>query len=182
MKDNVAARRYAQGFLDSCRANIGAKEAFEELERLKLIIGESPELEEFFKNPEIEFSDKEAFIERVFKKGFSSEALNFLEFIIKKGRINQIAQIAGYAKVIYQREIGVEKALLKTAFLTDEKKLGQVKEKLEQRLQKKMELEVSIAPNLIGGIQAIVGNVVIDASVKKKILDLKENLLKIKVG
>lgn len=182
MKDNTASRRYAQGFLDSCRANIGTRQAFEELERLKRIIGESPELEEFFENPEIDFLDKESFIERVFKKDFSLNSLNFLEFIIKKGRINQIAQIADYTKVIYQREIGIEKALLKTAFLPEEKKLGQIKEKLEQKLQKKLELEASIAGDLIGGIQAIVGNVVIDASVKKKILDLKENLLKIKVG
>lgn len=182
MRDNVAARRYAQGFLESCRSNIGIRQAFEELEGLRRIIGESPGLEEFFENPEIDFLDKENFIERVFKKGFSSNSLNFLEFVIKKGRISQIKQIADYAKVIYQRETGIEKVSLKTSFLLDEKRLGQVKEKLEGKLQKKLELDTGIAPDLIGGIQAIVGNVVIDASVKRKLSDLRENLLNIKMG
>lgn len=182
MKDKAASRRYAQGFLDSCREDIGIKQAFDELIKLKQIIGENPELEKFLKNPEINFLDKETFIKRVFQNDFSLESLNFLEFIIKKGRIAQIAQIADCIKVIYQREIGVEKVLLNTAFALDEKILVGLKVKLEQGLQKKLELEVGIIPDLIGGIQVVVGNVVIDASVKKNISDLRENLLKIKVG
>lgn len=182
MRDRIAARRYAEGFLNFSRRNIGIKSAFDQLSELTRIIKAVPALEEFLESPEICFSDKAGFIERVFKTGFSQQTRNFLEFVIKKGRISQLDDIAAYAKVIYQRERGIEKAILNTALGRDEKLLYEVKRKLEKNLDKKLESETRVNSDLIGGVQAIVGNVVIDGTVKKKLSDLRENLLNIKVS
>lgn len=181
MKDKVATRRYAEGFLSYAKDTIGSEKGFEELTKAKQILSDFPQLKKFFENLEITYAEKSEAIDKVFKEGFSDEIREFLKLITKKGRIENVLDIADYAKVIYYREKGIEKAILKTALPINKELTRRIKAKLEEKLNKKLELEVKVEPNLIGGVEATVGNIVIDGSVKRALAQLKENLMAIKV-
>lgn len=182
MRDKVAAVRYAQGYLSFAKENIGIKRAFEELSQLSRIIEGSPGLREFFTNPEITLQERTGLINKVFKEDFSQEALNFLDLLIKRGRISQVSDIRHYAKVIYQRERGIEDVDLMLAAEKDKDLKGAIKEKLEKKLHKKIEAKTKTDAALIGGAQVVCGNIIIDGSIKRKLSDLKEKLMSVKVN
>lgn len=181
MKDKAAARRYAEGFLSYAKGTIGLEKGFEELTKAKQILSASPELKKFLENLEITYAEKSEVIDKVFKEGFSDEIREFLKLIIKKGRIENAFDIADFTKIIYYREKGIEKAVLKTTLPLNKELTQRIKSKLEERLNKKLELEVKLDPDLIGGVAACVGNIVIDGSVKRVLAELRENLMSIKV-
>lgn len=181
MKDKVAARRYAEGFLSYAKSTIGLERGFEELTKADKILSDFPQLKKFFENLEITYAERSEAIDKIFKEGFSDEIRQFLKLITKKGRIDCLLDIADYAKVVYYREKGIENAVLKTALPIGKELTQRIKSRLEERLNKKLELEVEIEPNLIGGVAACVGNVVIDGSVKRRLAELKEDLMAIKV-
>ena len=55
--------------------------------------------------------------------------------------------------------------------------LERVRRSLEQRTKKKVMLEAEVDPNLIGGVVARVGDLVLDGSVRTQLATLREKLL-----
>ena len=120
-------------------------------------------------------------MDSVFGRDLSEQTIEFLKLLIHKRRVEEIYDIADRAKVLFWREHGIEKALITTTIKLNKETVETIKDKLEKKCGKKLELEVRIDPGLIGGIRAQIGNLVIDGSVKRKLAQLKEHLMEIKV-
>jgi F-type H+-transporting ATPase subunit delta len=181
MSDRRVAKRYAEGFLAFAKDTIGAKNGLEELIRLGEILEKSPDLLKFLKNPEISYSQKAEFIEKTFKGLFSEETREFIKLVVEKHRSEEAADIAQEARELYYTEMGIERAVIRSARPLSPELLNIIKDRLEEKSGKKLEVETDVDPDLIGGIQAIVGHVVIDGSIKRKISELREHLMEIKV-
>ena len=181
MKDRAVARRYAEGFLAFARETIGTKKGLEEIIYFGELLSKNPELLKFLKNPEISYAEKSGFVDKAFKDLLSEETRELIRLIIGKHRSEEAADIADEAKVLYRREMGIEQLVIKSSKPLPHDIVQAIKKKLETKLNKKLELEVGIEPALLGGIQATVGNIVIDGSIKRKLSELKEYLMETKV-
>jgi F-type H+-transporting ATPase subunit delta len=101
--------------------------------------------------------------------------MRFLELLLEKRRINKIADIAEYLQLNYAHK-GQARALLKTSFPLDLEVIQQIKDKLEEKFRKKFRLYIDLDAELLGGVQVVIGNKVIDGSVRKRLEDLREKL------
>ena len=181
MSDRAVARRYAEGFLAFAKETIGAKKGLEEIISFGEILDKNPELLKFIENPEIPCKEKSGFVDAAFKSFLSSETRDFIKLIMEKRRGEETADIADEAKMFYRREMGIEKAVIKSAKPLPQDIIRMIKDKLEGKFEKKLEFEIAIDPGLLGGVQATVGNIVIDGSVKRKLSELKEYLMESRV-
>jgi F-type H+-transporting ATPase subunit delta len=68
-------------------------------------------------------------------------------------------------------------AVLKTSYPLDLGLIRKVKSKLENKMQKKINLYLELDPDLLGGIQIRIGNTIIDGSVRRRIDELKKKLM-----
>jgi len=57
-----------------------------------------------------------------------------------------------------------------------------IKAKLEEKLGKKMHLYLDLDPDLLGGVQIKIGNILIDGSVRRRLDELKQKLMTIQVN
>jgi len=112
--------------------------------------------------------------------GYSDEFRQFLRLLLEHGRIRKISEVAEYIRVAYSFGNKVE-ALLRTTYPLDLDLLKMVKEKLEKKLNKKFNLYLELDPDLLGGVQLIVGNSIIDGSVKNRLSELKQKLSALRV-
>ena len=181
MSDRVVARRYADGFMAFAKETIGAKKGLEEIISFGKILDKNPELSKFLENPEITYAEKSGFVDAAFKSILSTETREFIKLIIEKRRSEEAADIADEAKELYRREMGIERAVIKSAKPLPQEIVRMIKDKLESKWEKKLEFEITVDPGLIGGVQATVGNVVIDGSIKRKLYELKEYLMESRV-
>jgi F-type H+-transporting ATPase subunit delta len=181
MKESLIAKRYAEGFLSYCRDTIGFEQGLEELRRLKHLLLESPELSHFLQSFEIGFTEKIDFIDRVLGKVFRAEFVHFLKLLLEKNRIRNLEEAADYAIHAYLHA-GEQEAVLKTAFMLDSAMIRKIKEGLEHKLKRKVRLYLDFDPELLGGFQLIVGNMVIDGSLRRALGDLREKLRNVKVN
>jgi len=178
---SAIAKRYANGFLEYARDTIGFAKGLEELIALRDILRDTLDLETFLESPEIRYTEKYDFIESVFKENFSQEVRQFLKLLLKKGRISSFGEIAEYARIKYAH--GEEfAALLNTSYPIDTHLMKDIEEKLEKKLNKKLRFYVDLDPDLLGGVKVTIGNTVIDGSVRRRLEDLKEKLMAVKVS
>lgn len=180
MKDSIIVKRYADAFMAYAKEGIGQEKAYREFKNLRKIIRDNGKFLEILYSPDITYAEKCVFLDRILE-GFSEELKSFLKLLLKKGRIEKILEIGEYIRLTYSRDRVVD-VLLKTTFPLEIEIMNKIKSRLESKFNKKFKLYTDLDDNLLGGIQVIFGNTIIDATLRRRLLDLKEELLNIRVS
>lgn len=180
IKTKLLIKRYSDAFMSYVKAGIGIEKAADDLKRFKLLLHSNRDFEQFLYNPEITHPEKYAVVDSVLKKYFSEELGHLLKLLLEKGRIEYIIDICDYVRTTYAHGEAVD-ALLRTSYPVDTDILKLVKKKLEEKLNKKMNLYLELDPDLLGGLQIRIGNTVIDGSVRRHLDDLREKLMAVEV-
>ena len=180
IKDEIIAKRYADAFLGYAKETIGFEEGIKELQNIKHLLRDSPDFKHFLESLDITDAEKFDLIDKALADGFPREIKDFLKLLIDKGRISKFNDIAEFARIAYSHGVEIE-ALLKVSFPLDTKVIKRVKDALEKKLDRKLHMYVELDSNLLGGIYARIGNIVIDGSGKKRLEDMREKLTALKV-
>lgn len=177
----IVAKRYAEGFLSYAKETIGLERAIADLKNIKIIFRANPEFEKLLETLEVTYTEKCAIIDRVFEKGFAEETKHFLKLLVEKGRIGNIIDIADYVRTTYGHGEKVD-GMLSSVFPLELESLEAIKQKVETKLRKELNLYLNLDPDLIGGVCVAVGSFVFDGSVRRRLGELKEKLMTIRVG
>ena len=81
--------------------------------------------------------------------------------------------LAAQFQALVNARSGVSDAIVQSAFPIDGGQLAEVVATLEKRFGRKLNARVEIDPELIGGIRVVVGDEVLDASVKARLEQMK---------
>ena len=181
MKSKIIAKRYADAFLAYSQEFIGRDKAIADLKNLKMLIFKNPEFVKFISNPQISFQEKSEVIDKIFSQNFSSELRDFLKLLLDKNRIGLVIDICDYVRLVYAHQEAVE-AVLKSAYPLDLENISKLKDKMEKKIKRKLNLYLEIDPDLLGGVQIRVGNKLFDGSVKRRLVELRERLMTVQVA
>jgi F-type H+-transporting ATPase subunit delta len=180
MRYKIIARRYAEGFIDYARPRIGLQRCVDEIKAFSWLLRDDPQLGLFLKTPEVSREEKYGVLDRVLSANYSEELVTFVKYLIGKGRLGIYMLIADHVHFHYSHGESV-KAVLRTTFPLELDLVMKIKSKLAARLEKDVNLYLELAPDLLGGVQIVVGNTIMDGSVRYKLEQLKKQLMKIQV-
>ena len=111
------------------------------------------------------------------KTSLPEQARNFLRAVIDNGRISVLPEIAGQFHVLKNAQSGSSDATVYSAFALDGAALADLTTTLEKRFGKRLNLKVELQPELIGGVRVVVGDEVLDTSVKARLEQMKVALI-----
>ena len=104
-------------------------------------------------------------------------AENFLRAVIDNGRISVLPEIANQFRMLKNMQNGSSDATVYSAFPLDNTAMADLAVTLEKRFDKKLNLVVELEPDLIGGVRVVVGDEVLDTSVKARLEQMKVALI-----
>jgi F-type H+-transporting ATPase subunit delta len=107
------------------------------------------------------------------KASMPVKAQNFLRTVIDNGRIAALPEIASQFRALKNAQLGAFDAIVYSAFPVDSAALADLSGVLEKRFGRKLNLQVELQPDLIGGIRVVVGDEVLDTSVKARLEQMK---------
>ena len=113
----------------------------------------------------------------VIKAGLPAMAQNFLRTVIDNGRLAALPEIADQFRALKNAQQGAFDAVVYSAFALDGAALDELAKTLEQRFKRKLNVQVEIEPALIGGVRVVVGDEVLDTSVKARLEQMKVALI-----
>jgi len=164
------ARPYAEAlFKASAKDLAGAAVWVEEL----AVIAGNPQLQQFADNPNATAQQVFDVIAGVAKTALTDAAKNFLRTVIDNGRLSVLPEIAAQFRALKNAQSGASDAVVYSAFAIDGAALADVKAVLEKRFARKLNVAVELQPELIGGIRVVVGDEVLDTSVKARLEQMK---------
>ena len=109
------------------------------------------------------------------QKGLSLDAkvANLLRAVLDNGRLAALPEIAAQFQALVNASSGVSDALIQSAFPIEGVALADTVAALEKRFARKLNAKVELAPELIGGVRVVVGDEVLDTSVKARLEQMK---------
>jgi F-type H+-transporting ATPase subunit delta len=113
------------------------------------------------------------------RKGFqlSPGASNLLRTVIDNGRVAALPEIAAQLHALASERAGVFDATVYSAFPVGDAELAEVLPALEKRFGRKLRTRVVVDETLIGGVRVVVGDQVLDTSVKARLEQMKAALV-----
>ena len=164
------ARPYAEALYKSAGKDLDGTSAW--LETLASIAADHQMLQ-FADNPKVTNAQVFAVVSGVARAPLTEPAKNFLRTVIENGRLSALPEIAAQFRALKNSQSGMSDAIVYSAFPIDAQALASVSETLEKRFGRKLNVSVEQQPELIGGIRVVVGDEVLDTSVKARLEQMK---------
>ena len=171
----VAHRVYAEALLEAGRDHDRVDQVREELGDFVAAIEASEELRSLLRNPQIEPHVKRDALEAALGEA-DPLVRNFLLLLAEKGRIGDVEEIqAELERLVALAERVLELELTTAVELSDEE-AAKVVGQIEQAAGRKVEATRSVDPDLIGGLVIQAGSQRLDASVRGRLDQLRQEL------
>lgn len=176
------APRYAKVLfsMDCMKGNLVQR--LVDFESMIKLLGDNPRLVNFLKTPQISLKDKKEILRNSLKGIFDQTFMDFLFYLIKKGRLMLLGHIADAFKLMVNEHFGIWEADIVTAVPLDAGSEEKLKQKMENDFRKKIRLNKKVDPTIIGGVILIIANEMLDWSVTGRLKKLKESLIATQAG
>ena len=168
------ARPYAEALFRAV-APAEADAVAEQLDQLAQVAG-NKELQAFAGNPGAVPSQVYQMMTLPTRMPLCNAVRNLLRTVIENGRLAALPVIAGQYQALVNDRSGVSEATIYSAFPIDAAQHQDMMAALERRFGRKLSATVVQEPGLIGGIRVVVGDQVLDTSVKARLEQMKAAL------
>jgi F-type H+-transporting ATPase subunit delta len=181
MIESRIARKYAAALFSSSKRIHQVEGISADLEAISDLLRKLPHLKSFLESPQISEKEKEELFAISFRERISEALYSFLLLVLSKHRIPYLLPMAEEFKRLVKEDQGIVSARLISARQMEPFLNEQIKTELEKSSGKKVEMETQVDPDLIGGIIIILGDRIIDQSIRHQLSQLKEQMSAIRV-
>lgn len=165
------ARPYAEALFKAVGGDDAAALA-SQVEAVAAVAGNEQVLQ-FAANPKTQAQQVFDLISGVSGMALAPKVANLLKAVIDNGRLVALPEVAAQFRALVNRQSGVSDARIESAFPLDAAQLADTLAVLEKRFARKLKAQVAVVPELIGGIRVVVGDEVLDTSVRARLEQMK---------
>ena len=136
------------------------------------VVAADPQMRDCIADPKLQPQQLAGLFLDVAGAGLSAEQQNYVRVLVDNERLQVLPEIRDLFVALKNEHEGVLEAEIASAFLLDDATLASLKADLEARFKAAINVTVTLAPELIGGVRIAVGDEVIDASVRGKLANM----------
>lgn len=164
------ARPYAEALFQASRTNLAETQGW--LDGLAAAAGNADMLR-FAANPRASGAQVAQVLSSVLGKPLPERGTNFLQTVIQNDRVAALPEVARQFRELANGVSGTSDAVVYSAFPITESEVAGLSGTLERRFGRKLNVSVKVDSSLIGGVRVVVGDEVLDTSVKARLEQMK---------
>jgi F-type H+-transporting ATPase subunit delta len=134
------------------------------------------QMKAYIEDPKVAASDLEHVFLSVGTNKLDESGANLIKLLVEYGRLSILPDVAAAFEELKAQDEGVLEAEITAAAKPTDAEVKALVKKLEAKFGKKIEASVKVDPEIIGGIKIVVGDTVIDASVRGQLQELAYTL------
>ncbi len=175
MAKGVSGKRHAQAVFEIAVESNQIEKWQADIEKIVAVLGD-PEISTVLANPKVSLDKKRDLLNRGLK-GISPIAMNLAQLLVVKNRIQVVQSLESEFKRLVNAHRGIELAEVITATPISDREGEKVGKGLALLSGKKIMLELSVDPEILGGFVARLGDRLIDASARTRLQELRKSLV-----
>jgi ATP synthase F1 delta subunit len=149
----------------------------DELGQFTDALGEDRELRVFFFSPYFSSEEKRDGIDRVVSDA-DERVVNFLKLLAERHRMPVIFRIRRAFDALWADEHKLLPVTVTSAVELDEGLVQEIGKRIEEQTGRQVELSSNVDPDVLGGLVVRVGNMVLDASIRNRLEQLRKQVAK----
>ncbi len=138
-------------------------------------MNENRDLAVFFFSPYFSVTEKKSGLEKAVTDANPS-LINFLEALIERHRMPAIFRIRTEFEALWAEERRLLPVRVTSAIELDESILEDLGKRIGEQVDRKIDVSSVVDPEILGGVVLRVGNVVLDASIKNRLENLRKQV------
>ena len=171
----VAHRVYAEALLTAAKETNALARVREDFADFVAAVEASDDLRDFLRNPQIEPGVKRRVLETLLE-GADERFVNFVRLLAEKNRIAAAADVQREFERLIAEEARVLELELTTAIELTDEEAERIVGEIQRAAGRQVEATRAVDPELIGGLILQAGSVRLDASVRGRLEQLREEL------
>lgn len=140
-----------------------------DLKQVLEVFESSEDLRAILSNSSVNFGKKKEILSEVFGGRIDEKLVNFLFILTEKNKINLLGEILASFEQLSAQMSGISVVKIISAVELNNDYKNRIIQKLEAKLNKKVEPIWNIEPEIIGGLIFKIDDTIIDSSLKNKI-------------
>jgi F-type H+-transporting ATPase subunit delta len=166
---------YARSLFEVAKEHDALDEIHDQLDQFTDELEKNRELQVFFFSPYFSSAEKKDGIKKVIEGG-NEYFVRFLELLAERHRLPVLFRIRREFDRLWAEENKLLPVTIRSAVELDESTVQDIGKKIEEQTGRKIELTSSVDPNLIGGLQMQVGNLVFDSTIRSRLEKLRREV------
>jgi ATP synthase F1 delta subunit len=150
-------------------------EVREQLRVFAEALNENRDLMVFFFSPYFSTEEKKDGLKRAVS-GAEPALMNFLEALIERHRMPAIFRIRARYEILWEDERDLLPVQVTSAVELDKATVGTIGDRIGEQTKRTVELSSKVDPDILGGIVLRVGNVILDASIRSRLEQLRKQV------
>lgn len=175
------AKKYSNALFLSVKEKGIFDQADAQMLALRQVVTDNKSLMSFLTAPQVPDEAKSALVNDVFAERMERLLVEFLQMLVRKNRINFLPEIIEE----FDRHVKAEKGISSVTAITAVAMTDAEKENLRAKLAAKTGMTIELKPrvdvSIIGGMILIMHNQIIDGSVRHGLMELEDQLARVKV-
>lgn len=173
---SVAATRYAKALLDVLHPDRSAA-GLDQLRSFAEVLSKEDDARAILQHPTLATEKRKALLNKIGEVlGLTDPIRNFLGLLMERDRLDLLSEVVSTYERLLDEKQGVVRAHVTSAHELDSKQQEAVAARLQTVTGKKVRMQVSVDPALIGGIIAQVGSTIYDGSIRQQLATFRDSL------
>lgn len=178
MASDPVVQAYAAALFQVARAEEALDRVEEELTRLKSSLESNAEIKEFLSNLRISPEGKKSALNQIFGEKVSTLTLSWINFAIDQGRQRKLPNIIeAFFSLAQESREKVTAEVITSVPLSDDL-IQRLEKELSRVSKKQVFLKPMIDESILGGVIVKMENKIIDGSVKHRLEEIKQEMIK----
>jgi F-type H+-transporting ATPase subunit delta len=165
------ARPYAEALFRVAKS--GNLSAWSDLVAEMAQVAAHPDVQALSQNPNVSDQIIADTFKALLKSPLNDEAKNFIAMLVENGRLVLLPEIGAQFHVLKNAQEGAADAEITSAFALSDAQVKELVATLEKKFGRKLNPSVSVDNSLIGGVRVVVGDEVLDTSVRAKLQQMQ---------
>ena len=162
------ARPYAEAAFRLAREKSTLAQWSRMLALLELVVNDE-QVKRCIGDPNVSNRQLEGLVLGVCGEQLDGPGRNFTQALVDNDRLAVVPEIRALFEDLKRKHEGVLEAQITSAFALDQEQQSRLVRRLEAKYQRKINAQVSVDPQLIGGVKIVVGDKVLDATVRGRL-------------
>ena len=169
------AEVYARALFQAAKENDVLDRVHDELGEIANALEENDELKMFFFSPSFSAEEKKDAVDKVVS-GADPRTVNFLKLLAERHRMPVLFRIRRDFDELWAEERKLLSVSVTSAVQLDDKLVKDIGKRIEEQTGRDVELSSQVDPYVLGGLVVRVGNMVLDASIRNRLEQLRKQV------
>ncbi len=171
------AEVYSRALFEAAKENGVLDRVHDELGEFAEALSSERNLQVFLFSPYFSSEEKKQGIERIVEDA-DPRLFNFLELLAERHRMPALFRIRSEFDAMWREENKLLPVTVTSAVELDQGIVEDIGREIEQQTGQRVELSSSVDPDVLGGLVVRVGNLVLDATVRNRLEQLRKQVAK----